>query len=50
MFAKNNRERDKFLDIKRSRNPLPGGREDKRKRTMAGQVVDRETGERWGTR
>ena len=50
LYAKNEREREKFLDIKRSRTPLPGGREDPRKRTMAGAVVDRATGERWGTR
>jgi len=33
-----------------SRCPLPGGRQDTRKRTMSGQVVDRRTGERYGTR
>ena len=31
-----------------SRTPLPGGRGDPRKRTMAGIVVSRATGERWG--
>lgn len=29
-------------------NPLPGGRNDPRKRTMRGEVVARATGERWG--
>jgi hypothetical protein len=48
MVAKAKRTGDKFRDIKRPRNPLPGGRSDSRKRTMAGEVVDRETGERWG--
>lgn len=50
MVAKVKRTSDKFLDIKRSRNPLPGGRDDPRKRTMGGAVVDRATGERWGAR
>lgn len=50
LFAKTNRQHDKFRDIKRSRQPLPGGRLDSRKRTMAGVVVDRATGERWSTR
>jgi hypothetical protein len=49
LYAKSNRQRDKFRDIKRSRNPLPGGKDDPRRRTVAGEVVDRETGERWGT-
>jgi hypothetical protein len=48
MVAKAKRTGDKFLDIKRTRTPLPGGRDDPRKRTMAGVVVDRKTGERWG--
>ena len=30
-----------------ARNPLPGGRQDPRKRTLAGVVVDRRTGEPW---
>jgi len=50
LFAKNNRTGDKFRDIRRSSRPLPGGRDDPRKRTVDGEVVDRETGERWGTR
>ena len=47
MVAKAKRTGDKFRDIKRASNPLPGGREDLRKRTMAGVVVNRATGERW---
>lgn len=47
MVAKVKRTSDKFLDIKRSRNPLPGGRSDPRKRTMGGEVVSRATGQRW---
>ena len=50
MVAKAKRTGDKFRDIKRSRNPIPGGRDDPRKRTMGGEVVNRETGERWGAR
>ncbi len=50
MVAKAKRTGDKFRDIKRTRNPLPGGRNDPRKRTMGGEVVDRATGERWGVR
>ena len=50
MVAKAKRTGDKFRDIKRSRNPIAGGRDDPRKRTMGGQVVDRATGERWGAR
>ena len=47
MVAKAKRTGDKFLDIKRSHQPMQGGRDDPRKRTMAGVVVDRRTGERW---
>ena len=50
MVAKAKREADKWRDIKRPSNPMPGGREDSRKRTMKGEVVDRATGERWGAR
>lgn len=50
MVAKAKRTGDKFLDIKRSRQPMQGGRDDPRKRTMGGVVVDRRTGERWGAR
>ena len=47
LFAKTRRQADKHRDLKRASNPLPGGREDPRKRTMGGVVVNRATGERW---
>lgn len=50
MVAKAKRTGDKFLDIKRSRHPLPGGRDDRVKRTISGMLIDRATGERWGVR
>lgn len=50
LFAKNNRQRDRHLDIRRPRNPLPGGRDDRIKRTLSGMVIDRATGEKWGVR
>lgn len=50
MVAKAKRTGDKFLDIKRSRNPMRGGRDDRMKKTLSGMVIDRETGERWGVR
>lgn len=50
LIAKNTRIRQKHIRAFRSRSPIPGGRDDPRKRTMSGQVVDRATGERWGTR
>jgi hypothetical protein len=50
MVAKAKRAGDKFLDIKRSRQPMQGGCDDPRKRTVGGMVVDRVTGERWGAR
>lgn len=46
LFAKSERVRKGFLDLKRSRSPLPGGRDDSRKKTMRGEVVLRSTGER----
>lgn len=50
MVAKAKRTGDKFRDIKRARNPMAGGKDDPRKRTLGGEVVDRETGQRWETR
>jgi hypothetical protein len=50
LLAKVGRQRDRHLDIRRSRCPLPGGREDPRKRTMDGRVVNRATGEEWRLR
>lgn len=47
LFAKNERVRKRHLDITRSRSPLPGGRDDPFKKTMAGAVVDRQTGAPW---
>ena len=50
MVAKAKRENDKFLDIKRPRNPLPGGRDDPRKKAIDGRVVERASGRPWGAR
>lgn len=50
MVAKAKRAAVKFLDIKRPSRPLPGGRDDRVKRTISGMVIDRATGERWGVR
>lgn len=47
VIAKSNHQRDRHLGIHSTRNPLPGGRDDARKRTMSRGVVDRATGERW---
>lgn len=47
MVAKAKRQYDRHRGIKVSRNPLPGGRDDPRKKTMDGRVVDRATGELW---
>lgn len=48
--ARSKRQFKMARDINRSRNPLPGGRDDPRRRTVAGLVVDRATGEPWRTR
>lgn len=50
LFHKSNRIRQKHIRAWRPRTQLPGGRDDPRKRTMAGEVVDRKTGERWSGR
>ncbi len=50
VIAKSNHVRDRFIGAFRSRSPLPGGRDDPRKKTMAGAVVDRVTGEPWRAR
>jgi hypothetical protein len=50
MVAKAKRQRRMHLDIFRSTTPLPGGREDRVKKTMSGKVVDRSTGQPWGSR
>jgi hypothetical protein len=44
--AKAKRVRQKFIGAFRSSRPLPGGRDDPRKKTMDG-LVDRATGEPW---
>lgn len=49
-FHKSNRQRQKHIGAFRSRTPLPGGRDDPRRKTMRGEVVSRATGERWGAR
>lgn len=41
LFAKNERIRKRHLDLKRSRTPLPGGRDDRLKKRMDGTVVER---------
>lgn len=46
-IAKSRRILDRQHDFPRSRRPLPGGRGDPLKRTMARGVVLRTTGERW---
>jgi hypothetical protein len=47
MMAHVTRERQKHIGAYRARHPMPGGRGDPRKRTMAGKVVDRRTGKLW---
>lgn len=47
LISKVKRIRDKFHDLKRPRRPMPGGKNDPRKRTMSGVVVNRVTGEPW---
>jgi 5-methylcytosine-specific restriction endonuclease McrA len=44
------RQHDRHFGIKTVTQPIEGGRDDPRKRTMGGVVVDRRTGERWGAR
>lgn len=48
IIAKVKRNRRKHIGAHRAANPLPGGRDDPRKRTMTGEVVDRATGKPWG--
>lgn len=48
VIADGKRQRDRHFGIKpRWHRPLPGGRDDPRRRTMRGQVVSRATGEPW---
>jgi hypothetical protein len=46
MFAKSNRQRRKYIGAFITRTPLPGGRDDRLKRKLSGEVVPRDTGER----
>jgi len=49
-IAKANRQRDRALGIAgpgRGRRPMPGGRDDPRRRTVDGRIVDRATGAPW---
>jgi hypothetical protein len=48
LIAHCDRVRQKDIGAFQTRTPLPGGKDDPRKRTMAGPVVDRRTGEPWG--
>lgn len=41
LYAKAERVRKRFLDITRSRMPLPGGRDDRLRKKVSGQVVER---------
>lgn len=47
--AKSDRVRARHTGAFRPRRPLPGGRNDPRKRTMSGNVVNRATGASWRT-
>jgi hypothetical protein len=41
LFAKSERVRKGWLDLRRSRTPLPGGRDDRLKKKIDGRVVER---------
>lgn len=41
LYAKSERQRKRHLDLPRSANPVPGGREDRLKKCMNGDVVER---------
>lgn len=48
VIAKAVRQRAKHLGIRKTKTrPLPGGRNDPRKRTISGEVIDRRTGQAW---
>ncbi|MDI1346236.1 MAG: hypothetical protein PSV22_19365 [Pseudolabrys sp.] len=47
LVAHCNRVRQKHLGTWRSKFPLPGGRNDPRRRKVSGEIVSRKTGERW---
>lgn len=46
-IAKSRHVRGKFIGATVSRRPMPGGKNDPRKRTMSGVVANRATGEPW---
>jgi len=50
MLAKARHQYDMARGIKVSRRPLPGGKDDPRRKKVAGPVVDRRTGELWSGR
>lgn len=50
MMAKANHQYDMARGIKVSVRPLPGGKDDPRKKKVGGPVVDRRTGELWSGR
>lgn len=47
MLAKGQRQYDLAHDLKVSRDPLPGGKDDPRRKKIDGTVVDRRTGKPW---
>jgi hypothetical protein len=47
MLAKAQRQYDKHHGIHMARQPMPGGKDDPRKRTMDGRLVERATGAPW---
>lgn len=49
MVAKSNRVRARHTGAWRPKHPMPGGRKAAWKRTLSGKVVDRRTGEPWGS-
>jgi len=46
-IARNRRVRQRHIGAYVSRHPMPGGRDDPRKRTVDGRVVERRTGAPW---
>lgn len=49
MIARVKRMRRRAIGAHVSRRPLPGGRDDPRKKTLDGRVVDRRTGAEWNS-
>jgi hypothetical protein len=50
MTAKSDRVRQRYIGAWRSRFPLPGGRDDPRRRKISGEIVNRLTNEPWRLR